>query len=154
MPLNRFPVLFARQATLIVMLLLGSDLAWGETSPVGLWRTIDDVTGKTMSVVRIVDKDGVLSGRIESIFEHEPHWDGRCVKCRDHRKNQPIVGMMILSNLRKVGDDYAGGEILDPENGKIYGCILRVVEEGRRLEVRGFIGISLFGRTQVWVREK
>ena len=150
---NRHSVVSAWVA-LIAVFLLGNGIAWGETSPVGLWRTIDDATGKTMSVVRIVDKGGLMFGSIESIVEPEPDWDGRCLKCRDHRKNQPIVGMVILSNLRRMGDDYAGGEILDPENGYIYRCSLRLIEDGRRLEVRGFIGISLFGRTQVWVREK
>jgi uncharacterized protein (DUF2147 family) len=125
-----------------------------ESSPVGLWRTIDDATGKAQSVVRIVENAGVLSGRIEHIFDSAPGWDGRCGKCRDERKDQPVLGMVILTNLRKSGDDYTGGEILDPESGNVYRCRLRVVEGGQKLEVRGFIGISLFGRTQLWLRDQ
>jgi len=127
---------------------------WAQSSPVGLWRTIDDATGKTKSVVRIVENAGVLSGRVEQILDPDPGWDGRCEKCRDERKDQPVLGMVILTNLRKSGDEYTGGEILDPENGNVYRCRLRVIEGGQKLEVRGFIGISLFGRTQVWLREQ
>jgi uncharacterized protein (DUF2147 family) len=123
-------------------------------SPVGLWRTMDEATGKARSLVRIVENAGVVSGRIEQIFDPDPGWDGRCAQCRDERKDQPVVGMLILTNLRLVGDEYAGGEILDPENGNVYRCRLRVVEGGRRLEVRGYIGISLIGRTQVWRRDQ
>ena len=126
---------------------------WAESSPVGLWRTIDDATGKAKSAVRIVENAGVFSGRIEQIFDPDPGWDGRCDKCRDERKDQPVLGMLILTNLRKSGDEYAG-EVLDPENGNVYRCRVRVVEGGQKLEVRGFIGISLFGRTQVWLREQ
>ena len=132
---------------------------WGvdglaQSTPIGLWRTVDDATGKARALVRIVETSGVLSGRIEHLFDPDPKWDGRCDKCRDERKDQPVLGMTILSGARRDGADYRGGEILDPENGNVYRCILRVTGAGDRLEVRGFIGIALFGRTQIWVREK
>jgi len=127
--------------------------ASAQSSPAGLWRTVDDATGKAKSLVRIVESGGVFSGRIERIFDPDPAWDGRCEKCRDERKDQPVLGMLILANLRQSGDEY-GGEILDPENGNVYRCRLRVIEDGRKLEVRGYIGLSLFGRTQMWLREQ
>lgn len=125
-----------------------------EPTPVGRWRTVDDATGKVKAVVNIVENGGVLSGRIEQIFDADPAWNGRCLSCRDERKDQPVLGMVILSNLRKDGAEFTGGKILDPENGNVYRCKLRVTADGQKLEVRGFIGISLFGRTQVWVRER
>jgi uncharacterized protein (DUF2147 family) len=140
--------------TVFFVSLFGAGNVVAQSSPIGSWRTIDDVTGKAKSTIRIAEKDGVLSGQIEKIFDPEPGWDGRCTKCRDHRKDQPVLGMIILNNMRKTGEEYSGGEILDPENGNIYSCRIRMVEDGRQLEVRGFIGISLFGRTQVWVREQ
>jgi uncharacterized protein (DUF2147 family) len=135
-------------------LALAIGTAGAQTTPAGLWRTIDDATGKPKSLVRIVEQDGVLSGRIERLFDPDPKWDGRCDQCRDERKDQPVLGMTILTNLRKDRDEYGGGDILDPENGNVYRCTLRVAEGGTRLELRGFIGISLFGRTQIWLREQ
>lgn len=144
---TRWPV------ALLAGTLLGGAVC-AQATPVGLWRTIDDATGKARALVRIVDNAGVLSGRIEKIFNPEPGWNGRCLECRGERKDQPVRGMLILTNLRKTAGEYAGGEILDPENGNVYRCRMRVAEDGQSMEVRGFIGFSLFGRTQVWVREK
>ena len=136
-----------------VLLLWGGEIC-AQPTPAGLWRTVDDATGKAKALVRVIDADGVMSGRIEHLFDPDPKWDGRCDRCRDHRKDQPVLGLTILTNVRKDGDSYKGGEILDPENGNVYRCILRLIDGGDRLEVRGYIGIALFGRTQFWVREK
>ncbi len=107
---------------------------WAESSPVGLWRTIDDATGKAKSAVRIVENAGVFSGRIEQIFDPDPGWDGRCDKCRDERKDQPVLGMLILTNLRKSGDEYAG-EV--PRSGKRQRIPLPGARRRRRTETRG-----------------
>ena len=125
-----------------------------EPSPAGLWRTIDDSTGETKGLVRIREVGGHLEGKIEKIFP-KPGDDPapRCDKCYGTRKNQPVLGMTILSGLAKQGDDYEGGEILDPENGKVYRAKLKLIDGGRKLDVRGFIGVSLFGRSQIWLRE-
>ena len=120
----------------------------------GVWRTIDDATGKGKALVRIVDSAGILSGTIEHLFDPDPKWNGLCDKCRDHRKDQLVLGMAILTNARKDGEQYKDGEILDPENGRVYRCTLRLTDDGNKLEVRGYIGIAIFGRTQTWVREK
>jgi uncharacterized protein (DUF2147 family) len=126
-----------------------------EPSPAGLWRTIDDSTGQTKGLVRIREVGGHLEGKIEKIFPR-PGDDPapRCDKCDGTRKNRPVLGMTILSGLAKQGDDYEGGEILDPENGKVYRAKLKLSDGGRKLEVRGFIGVSLFGRSQMWLREE
>jgi len=122
-------------------------------SPVGLWKTIDDKTGKERSLVRIVENNGVFEGKVEKIFE-KPDDDPNhlCKKCEGARKDKPIIGMTFLWGLKKDGDQYSGGEILDPDNGKTYRAKMRLTEGGRKLEVRGYIGLSLFGRSQTWLR--
>jgi uncharacterized protein (DUF2147 family) len=125
------------------------------SSPAGLWKTIDDKTGKERSLVRVSENSGVFEGRIEQIFDlpgDDP--SHLCKLCEGERKNQPIIGMNFLWGLKKDGDQYAGGQILDPNNGKIYRAKMKLSEGGRKLEVRGFIGISLFGRSQTWLREE
>lgn len=121
------------------------------TSPVGLWETLDDATGKAMSRVEISERGGVLSGRIIQILEPgDPN--PLCHACTGDLHERPIVGMTILRDLRPTGNRWSGGTILDPGNGKIYRVLLELEEGGRRLKVRGYIGVSLLGRTQHWVR--
>ena len=124
-------------------------------SPAGLWKTIDDKTGKERSLVRVSENNGVFEGRVEKIFD-QPGDDPShlCKLCEGERKDQPVIGMSILWSLKKDGDQYAGGEILDPKNGKIYRAKIKLFDGGRKLEVRGYIGISLFGRSQTWLREE
>lgn len=125
-----------------------------ENTPVGLWRTIDDVTGKPKSLVRITLHDGELRGRIEQLIEPRIP-DPPCDLCTDERKDKPILGMVILRGVRKSSSDSAewdGGDVLDPESGKIYRVRLRPAEDGRHLDLRGYIGVPMFGRTQRWIR--
>ncbi len=129
--------------------------AGAQETPVGLWKTIDDGTRKEKSLVRISESSGVLTGKVEKILDPEAKPDAVCEKCSDDRKNQPIVGLTIIRNVKKNGDDAAlwdGGDILDPNNGKVYRVRMKPVDGGRRLEVRGYIGTPLLGRTQVWQR--
>ncbi|MCD6675255.1 MAG: DUF2147 domain-containing protein [Burkholderiaceae bacterium] len=124
-------------------------------SPVGLWRNIDDETKKPKALVRITERDGVYYGRIEKILTERT--DGVCELCTDERKDQPMQGMQIIDGMRASSDEpglYEGGRILDPNNGKVYRSRMRVIDGGEHLEVRGFIGAPLFGRTQTWVRER
>jgi len=123
-----------------------------QNTPVGLWKTIDD-DGKTeKSLVRIVDTAGVLSGKVEKIFDPAKAKEV-CDKCSDERKDQPVAGMTIIRGAKK-GDDgvWGGGDILDPNNGKVYKLHLKPVDSGKTLEVRGYVGMPLLGRTQTWVR--
>ena len=139
-----------------VVLSLIAGCSYADTaSPVGLWRSVDDKTGRERALIRIVENNGVYEGRIEKIFsQSDDDPQHLCRKCEGARKDQPIVGMTILWGLRKDGDQYAGGEILDAKEGKTYRCKIKVIEGGRKLEVRGFIGVSLFGRSQTWNREE
>jgi len=134
------------------LLALTGSLACAQTSPIGLWKTIDD-DGKTeKSLVRIVEAGGALLGKIEKIFDPAKQ-DSKCDKCSDERKDKPVLGMTILRNVKQDADDkdlWTGGEILDPNNGKTYRTRLKPVDGGKRLEMRGYMGP--FFRTQVWHR--
>ena len=137
-------------------LCLSSALAQAQATPAGLWKTIDDATKKEKSLVRITDNGGVFSGKVEKLLDPPPDKpDPVCEKCTDERKDKPILGMVILSGVRKsdsASDLWDGGQILDPDNGKTYKVRLTPVEGGRKLEVRGYIGMPMLGRTQTWVR--
>ena len=121
-------------------------------SPVGAWNTIDDETKKPKSVVRITEKDGVISGAVEKIFDPAKQ-DSKCDECAsdDTRRGKPVIGMTILTGLKKDGENvYSGGSILDPANGKTYNAKVTVIEGGKKLEMRG--SVLFIGRTQTWVR--
>ena len=144
----------SRIALLLALALSVSFAHAQSASPVGVWKTIDDASGEPKALVRIALDGGVLTGTIEKLFR-KPGEDPapRCDKCEGARRDQPITGMQILSGLKPDGDEWTGGEILDPNNGKVYKAKLRVADGGKKLEVRGFIGFSLLGRTQVWQRD-
>ena len=139
----------------LLMALLAAPAVAQELSPVGLWKNIDDITGKPKALVRIVETNGEVRGKIEKLFL-QPGEDPnpRCIKCEGANKDQPVLGMVFMSGLRKHGNDYTGGEIIDPDSGKVYRSKLTVVDGGKKLSVRGYIGVPMFGRSQVWVRHE
>ncbi|WP_151638866.1 DUF2147 domain-containing protein [Noviherbaspirillum aerium] len=138
----------------LAALTLTASLAWAQdASPVGLWKTIDDETGKPRSLVRITESNGELRGKIEKLFrEAGDEQNPKCDKCEDARKDQPIIGMTIITGMKKDGDAYSGGQILDPASGKIYKSKMTLGDGGKKLDVRGYIGVPMLGRTQTWVR--
>ena len=123
-------------------------------SPIGRWRTIDEKSGKAKSIVLIWEERGKLMGKVETLFR-EPGQvpDPVCDLCPEGKKGQKIRGMTILWDLAPAGEWWEGGRILDPANGKVYRCRMQPMESGSKLLVRGFIGISMLGRSQVWLRE-
>ncbi|MBX3714056.1 MAG: DUF2147 domain-containing protein [Lysobacter sp.] len=129
--------------------------AWAQLpTPIGRWRSIDDATGKPKAVIDIQEVgNGTLSARIVQVLDTKDGPNPLCTACEGRRRNQPIVGMTIAWELRPQGKAWGGGRILDPENGKEYSVRMTPIAAGSRLEVRGFIGMALLGRTQVWVRE-
>lgn len=120
----------------------------------GVWQTTDDKTGKPRSLVRIVETAGEYSAIVEKGLLATDTGDAVCDKCTDERKGQKIIGMTIAKHLKQSTNSnvYDSGEILDPENGKTYKCKMTLSPNGNELEVRGFIGFSLLGRSQTWKR--
>jgi uncharacterized protein (DUF2147 family) len=134
-------------------LLAACGAAAQSATPAGLWQTVNE-RGEREGLVRIVEANGELRGSVVAVYSPPaPSANPLCEECRGELRGKPVVGMQILSGLRWDGEQYSGGEILDPDNGKVYSCALRLTDGGRKLEVRAFIGISLLGRTQTWLRQ-
>lgn len=141
--------------TAMIVLLLSAVASLAQKpSPIGLWKTIDDDTKEPVSFVRIWVEKGELFGKIEKLIRKPgQNPNPKCEKCEDDKKDQPMVGMTIMWGFKQDDEDtWSGGHILDPDNGKTYKCKLQIVDGGQKLNVRGYIGISLLGRTQTWLR--
>jgi uncharacterized protein (DUF2147 family) len=140
-----------KKITVALIALAAAGAAFAQASPVGLWKTIDDETRQEKSFVRIVESAGVLAGKIERLVDPAKQ-DSKCDKCTDARKDQKVLGMMIIEGVKKAADEdyWDGGTILDPNNGKVYKVRLTPKDGGKALQVRGFIGP--FFRNQTWLR--
>ena len=129
--------------------------AHAQMSPVGLWRSIDDESKQPKAEIRITQNAaGGLSGVVEKGLQNNPNTDPICTLCTDDRKGKPKIGLEIIRGGQQ-GDGKAvweGGIILDPENGKNYSLRLTPIDGGKKLEVRGYIGAPMLGRTQTWIR--
>ena len=134
---------------------LTATLAQAQASPVGLWKTIDDETKTEKSLIRLTENSGVLSGKIEKLLDPSSKPDALCDKCTDERKDKPVIGMTVIKAVKQNSADkgmWDGGEILDPNNGKVYKVRLVPKDDGKKLDVRGYIGMPMLGRTQTWLR--
>jgi uncharacterized protein (DUF2147 family) len=141
------------KTTLALSLLFTSSLALAQATPAGLWKTVDDKTGKERSLIRISESGGVYTGRIDKRLDPDAKPTDVCDKCTDERKGQPLQGLVLVRNVKASADDkevFEGGDITDPENGKVYKVRLKPMEGGKKLEVRGYIGP--FYRNQTWIR--
>lgn len=138
----------------VFALCLASAAACAQPSPAGLWKTIDDKSGAPKSEVRITERQGLVSARIEKVYREGFKSDETCLACQDDRKDQPLIGLEFLRGLKKAEaeGEWDGGTVLDPMTGTVYKAKIRLIDGGARLEMRGFLGISLLGRTQTWVR--
>jgi len=148
------------RTALAVSLLFGSSLVLAASdTPVGTWQQIDDVTGKAKSIIEITDNGGILQGKITKLMNlsaEEIAQDGEhpiCKRCEGALKDQPIEGMVIMVGVSKDSHVWDGGTIVDPKSGKTYKVKLSMGGDGQKLDVRGYIGISLLGRTQTWIRQ-
>lgn len=123
-------------------------------SPIGYWKTIDDVSHTPKSILELsMDENEYLQGKVVKIFGKDP--SELCTACKGRNHNKPILGMILLEKLQanlKSPGEWSNGSIIDPANGKIYHCYVRVSANGQQLTIRGFVGIPLFGRSQTWVR--
>ncbi|CAB3779077.1 hypothetical protein LMG28688_00709 [Paraburkholderia caffeinitolerans] len=153
---NAFAARAARRIVLAGALLGGVIAAHAQSnSPVGVWQTIDDHSGQPKALVQISeDGSGGLTGKIIKGLRANDQPDRRCTACTDSRKDQLILGMTIIDGMKQAGSEWDGGHILDPENGKVYRCKIHTEDGGQKLVVRGYLGISLLGRSQTWVRQQ
>lgn len=133
-----------------ILIILISVTTLSAQSVLGKWKTIDDKNGKAKSIVEIYENQGKIYGRIVELINPKKE-KPLCIKCEGADKDKPILGMVIIRGLEQDGDEYNGGEILNPINGALYKCYI-ALEEANTLKVRGYLGISLFGRTQEWLR--
>ena len=135
----------------VACLVLNSN-ALAQATPVGLWKTIDDETKLEKSFVRITEAGGVLTGKVEKIVDPAKQ-DSKCEKCTDDRKDKAVLSMTLVRNTKQSAEDkevWDGGDILDPNNGKVYRLRLKPLDGGKTMEVRGYIGP--FFRNQMWIR--
>lgn len=134
-----------KKLLLTVVLSLCSVLSFAQIE--GKWKTIDDETKQAKSIVEIYKKaDGSYYGKVSQLLIKPA--DPNCTVCKDDRKGKPILGLEIIRGLKKDGDEFSGGTITDPKTGKTYKCA--ITRNGDQLNVRGYVGVSLFGRTQTW----
>jgi uncharacterized protein (DUF2147 family) len=136
---------------LILGFLLIGQYSFSQTI-LGKWTTIDDETGNKKAIVEIFEEQGKYFGKIIEILEPEKRKQ-KCTKCEGADKDKPVLGLTIIKGMVKNGKIYEDGEITDPKNGKTYRC--KMSPEGKdKLIVRGYLGISLLGRSQTWIRHK
>ena len=145
-----------KKVVVFLMFLMSVNSAFADTnnSPVGTWLTIDDNTHKPTALIQIMQgNDGTLIGKALKGLRPTDSSERRCIECTDERKNQKIQGMTIMKNMKRDGDEWDGGKILDPDIGTEYRCKMHLEDGGQKLVVRGYIGFSLLGRSQVWIRK-
>lgn len=144
----------AVRSALIAFALLLATAAYAATdTPVGTWTQVDDATGKPKSIIEITQQpDGTLQGVVKQILFSDHGTNPICDKCEGERHNKPVEGMVIMGGVKKDGDQWDGGQILDPSNGKTYKVKLTLKDNGQKLDVRGYVGMPMLGRTQTWVR--
>jgi uncharacterized protein (DUF2147 family) len=133
--------------------LLCGPLAAMDATPVGVWKTIDDITHKPRGLIRLFERDGEIYGKIEASFDPKEALEV-CSRCDGDRRDQPVVGMVVMRHMKKHGREYSGGDIVDPDTGWVYRCRFTLEDGGKKMVVRGYLGISLLGRSQIWYREE
>ena len=142
-----------RSALIVFAMLLATAAYAANDTPVGTWTQVDDATGKPKSIIEITQQpDGTLQGVVKQVLFSDQGLHPICGKCDGDRHNKPVDGMVIMWGVKNDGDVWDGGQILDPKTGKVYKVKLTLTDGGQKLDVHGYIGISLFGRSQVWVR--
>jgi uncharacterized protein (DUF2147 family) len=124
-----------------------------DQSAVGLWEQVDEKSGKPESWFRIAEKNGIYEGTIVKMFlkpGEDPNWT--CDKCEGDERGKPVLGLALIKGMHRNGNLYESGTIMDPRDGSVYKAKMTLSEDGKTLEVRGFLGFSLLGRSQYWNR--
>jgi uncharacterized protein (DUF2147 family) len=145
------------KSIIIVALVLvgatGLPVRAAEPTAAGLWEQVDDKTGKPESWFKITERNGVYVGNLVKIFfkpGEDENWV--CDRCEGAEKGAPVLGLALIKGMRRNGNAYENGTIMDPRDGSVYRALMQLSPDGNKLEVRGYLGISLFGRSQVWNR--
>ncbi|MGJ5642802.1 DUF2147 domain-containing protein [Formosa sp. S-31] len=136
---------------LFTLLITALSLCSYSQNILGKWETFDDKTKEKKALVEIYKTNDTYFAKIVNKYVGER--DSRCEKCEGAKKDQPIIGLVIIEGIKKDGDEFNDGTILDPESGDVYSCYLKLVEENK-LKVRGYLGLSILGRTQYWIRKE
>ena len=136
----------------IVLVLFSMNFYAQSRGVIGKWNTIDEVSGKALSVVEIFESNNRIYGKVVEILNPKNR-NNTCKDCPGDDNNKPVLGLIIIKGLVKDGTEYNDGKILDPKSGKLYKCYIEL-ENPNKLKVRGYLGISLIGRTQYWERVK
>ena len=135
----------------ILSLFLISTVSFSQ-SILGKWKSIDEKTKKDESIIEIYQENGKFFGKIIQLLDPKKK-DAICLECKGINKNKPVKGLVIIKGLKKDGDEWSGGKVLDPKNGKEYKCYI-TLKDNNTMKLRGFIGFSVFGRTAYWYRVK
>ena len=137
----------------VVLFTAAAPLGAAEPTAAGLWEQIDDKTGKPESWFKITERNGVYEGALVKIFSkpgEDENWV--CDKCEGADRGRPVLGLTLIKDMRRNGLSYENGTIMDPRDGSVYRALMRLSPDGEKLEMRGYLGISLFGRSQGWNR--